>query len=143
MDGRGRSGSRGLAVEIGDSIGVCGSALRVVVVFAEGIRVSVLAVHRLRLVWDDLHAAGDGASGATSAGSVGGGGRATIALGKLFNESVCDVVSCDVNSVGDTGNDEGALGGERKGGTGSVEARSGGVLDFADFGTGFADYATD
>lgn len=70
MDGSLRRRRGCLAVEVGNAVGVGGGALRGVVVLAVCVGVTVLPVEGLRLVGDNLHAAGNGASGASGARSV-------------------------------------------------------------------------
>lgn len=120
VDWCGGGGGGGLTVEVGNAVGVGRSALGSIGVLAERVRVSVLAVHGLRLIRYYLHSSGDRASRASGAGGIGGGGRAAVALGELFNKGISNVVSSDVDGVGDTGDDERALGGEGEGGAGRV-----------------------
>lgn len=61
---------RRLAVKIGNTIGVCRSALRLIVVAFEVVWVSVLAASRLRDIWDDLHSAWYNTSRSSTTSSI-------------------------------------------------------------------------
>jgi hypothetical protein len=125
-------GGCGLAVKIGNTISTATSAVRMRVVTLESIGVSVLAAGGLGNIGHDLHATGDSGSCGTA-----------VALGKLLNECNSNVVSSDVHGVGNTEDDEGTLGGQRKTGVGSVQTGTGGLLDLTDTATTLSDDGAD
>jgi hypothetical protein len=136
-------GGCGLAVKIGNTISTATSAVRMRVVTLESIGVSVLAASGLGNIGHDLHATGDSTGRATAASGVSGSCGTAVALGKLLNECNSNVVSSDVHGVGNTEDDEGTLGGQRKTGVGSVQTGTGGLLDLTDTATTLSDDGAD
>jgi hypothetical protein len=126
-------------LQIRDAIGTGLAAVGVGVVALEGVGVAVLAASRLRHVWNHLHATRNGTGGATAASSISRGCRAAEALSQLLHQGHGHIVGRDVDGIGDTKNDQGALGRQREAGIGSVQARTGGLLDLADTATTLAD----
>lgn len=142
VDGSGWRRGRRLAVKVWDTVGVCGGTLSRVCVLAEGIGMPILTRKRLRLVGNYLHSAGNGASGTASTGGVGGGGRTAVALGELLNEGGRDVISSNVDSISNTCDYQSAFRGKRKCRPRGIKSCTGGVLDFTDAGSRFADNGT-
>lgn len=129
----GRSGS--LSVEIGHSVRVGRSALGCIVMTLERLGVAVGPMEGLGLVRDDLHSAGNGAGRPAGASCVGRSRGSSVTLGELLDEGVGDVVSRDMDGIGDTSHNQRSLGRERQCRTGSVEPCTGRVLNLAYPGT--------
>jgi hypothetical protein len=136
-------GGGGLAVQVRNTVSTATGAVRVRVVTLESIGVSVLAAGGLGNIRHDLHAAGDSTSRTTAASGVGGCCGTAVTLGKLLNQCDGNVVSSDVYGVGNTEDDEGTLGGQRKTGIGGVQTGTGGLLDLTDTAATLSDDGAD
>jgi hypothetical protein len=124
-----RSRSR-LAVKVGNTVRTATGAVGVGVVTLESIGMAVLTAGRLGNVRDDLHAARDSTCRTAAASSVGRGRGTAVTLGQLLNQGGSNVIGGNVNGICDTKDDEGALCGQRKACIGSIQASTGGLLDF-------------
>lgn len=138
---RGRRGR--LPVEIGDTVGVGGRALRRVRVALIGFRVAVISVKGLRLVRNDLHSTGNGSSGSTGSRGVGRRGGSSVSVGELLHERAGDVVGSDMDGISDAGHNQGALSRQRQGRAGRIKSSARSFLDLANTRAGLANDRTD
>ena len=109
---------------------VMGSGIRTIAVVV--LPIAKVATGRLGVVWNHLHSARDGSGGAAAAGRVGRGRCATKPLVKLFEECAANIVSCNVDSISHTHDDQRALRGEREARVGRIQAGAGCFLDLLD-----------
>lgn len=93
----------------------------------------------LRNIRHDLHTAGHDTLRPTVANSISRSSGASKALGQLLDKCAANIVGGNVNSVSDTKHHERALSGKRQTRLRSIEASSGGLLDFANPHTLLAD----
>jgi hypothetical protein len=133
------NGGGSLTLQIGDAIRTGLAAVGVGVVALEGVWVAVLAASRLGHVWHHLHTTRNGTGGSTAASSISRGCRAAESLSQLLHQGHGNIVGRNVDGIGDTKDDQGTLGREREAGIGSVETRTGGLLDLANTATTLAD----
>jgi hypothetical protein len=130
-------------VQVGNTVSTATGAVRVRVVTLESIGVSVLAAGGLGNIRHDLHATGDSTGRTTAASGVSGSCGTAVTLGKLLNQCDSNVVSSDMHGVGNTEDDEGTLGGQRKTGIRRVQTGTGGLLDLTDTAATLSDDGAD
>lgn len=99
------------------------------------LRSTKLATCGSRVVGNNLHASGDGASGGAASRSIGRCGRAAVSFVQLLEKSATNIVSSDVNGVCDTHHNQRALARSREARVRSVQSSARSILDFSDSGT--------
>ena len=91
-----------LAMKIWYAIRVCWSSLGMVCVASTVIGMTVLTARWLRYVWYNLHTTRNDTSRPSAACCIRRCRRASKALGELLHEGLSNVVSSNVNSIGNT-----------------------------------------
>jgi hypothetical protein len=131
--------SRGvLSMKVRYSICTCTGAVWVRVVTLEGIWMTVLTTSGLWDIGHNLHTTWNGPCRSAAAGGVCRGCWSSKALCELLNKGHSNIVRGNVNSVGNTKDDEGPLSGEGKTSIRRIEASSRGLLNFTNTATTLA-----
>lgn len=109
-----------------------GRVARTHVMVAEIFRMTKAAACRLGHVRDDLHPTRYNTGGASAACRIRRRRRPAKTIGELLQESACDVVRCDMHSVGNTKNDKRSLSREWEAGVRRVQTGTGLLLNLLD-----------
>ena len=86
-------------MEIWHAIGVCGSALGLIVVAFVVVGMTVLTSRRLRHVGDNLHATGHNASWSTTTCGISRSRWSSKSFCQLLHKCLTDIVGRDVNCI--------------------------------------------
>jgi hypothetical protein len=143
-DGRIGVGLMGMAAVLGRIrlLGhVVGSGIRTTTVVV--LPVAVVAAGRLGVVGNHLHSTRDCASGTAAASCVGRGCRSAKTLVQLLEERAADIVGCNVDGIGYTHHDQGALRRQGEARVRRIQAGARRLLDLLDAGAALADDGAD
>ena len=129
-----------LTMKIWHTIRIRWCSLWLIVVSSIIVWMTILASSRLRHVRNDLHTAGNDASGPSTSGSIRRSCWTTEALSQLLDERLPNVVSSNVHGVCDTEDDERSFCGKRQARVGRVET---GARCFLNLTNAYARFSND
>lgn len=93
-------------MEIWHTIRIGRSSLRLISMPLVVIRMAILTSSRLRHVWNDLHPTWNNARRSTTSSGICRSCWATKSFSQLLNQSLPHVIGGNMNSIGDTKNDQ-------------------------------------